>query len=94
MQSLARDSEPRAGSSPLVLADSEHYTTQLIDHVHLETPFELLVPMPPQNSLKLHGQALRPEHFNRRWAGYATAKEPFRLKRSRCPEPCYRFIQA
>jgi hypothetical protein len=79
--------------APLVLADSEHYTTELIDHVHLDTPFELLVPMPPQNSPKLHDQALRPERFNRRWAGYATVKEPFRLEHSRCPEPFYRFIQ-
>ena len=31
--------------------------------------------------------------FNRRWAGYATAKEPFRLKQSRCPEPYFRFVQ-
>jgi hypothetical protein len=46
-----------------VLADSEHYTTELIDHVHLETPFVLLVPMPPQNSPKLHDQALRPERL-------------------------------
>ena len=29
-----------------VLADSEHYTAELIDAVHLQTPFELLVPMP------------------------------------------------
>ena len=84
---------PAPDQAPLVLADSEHYTTELLDHVHLETPFELLVPMPPQNSPKLHDQALRPERFNRRWAGYATAKEPFRLKQSRCPESYYRFIQ-
>jgi hypothetical protein len=41
---------PAPLQAPLVLADSEHYTTELLDHVHLETPFELLVPMPPQNS--------------------------------------------
>src|SRR5208282_5830570 len=44
---------PAPDQAPLVLADSEHYTTELLDHVHLETPFELLVPMPPQNSPKL-----------------------------------------
>jgi len=37
--------------------------------------------------------SLRPERFERRWAGYATAKEPFRLLKSRCSEPYYRFIQ-
>ena len=84
---------PAPDQAPLVLADSEHYTTELLDHVHLETPFELLVPMPPQNSPKLQNQALSSERFNRRWAGYATAKEPFRLKQSRCPEPYLRFVQ-
>ena len=61
----------------MVLADSEHYTTELLDHVHLETPFELLVPIPPQDSPKLQNQALSSERFNLRWAGYATAKEAF-----------------
>src|SRR5208283_3949644 len=42
---------PAPDQAPLVLADSEHYTTELLDHVHLETPFELLVPMPPPRSL-------------------------------------------
>lgn len=84
---------PAPDQAPLVLADSEHYSTELIDYVHLETPFELLVPMPPQNAPKLRAQALNPERFDRRWAGYATAKEPFRLGHSRCQEPYYRFIQ-
>src|ERR1700682_1950611 len=84
---------PAPDQAPLVLADSEHYTTELLDHVHLDTPFELLVPMPPQNSPKLRDQALNSERFHRRWAGYATTKEPFRLKQSRCPEPYYRFVQ-
>jgi len=84
---------PAPDQAPLVLADSEHYTTELLDHVHLDTPFELLVPMPPQNSPKLRDQALNSERFHRRWAGYATAKEPFRLQQSRCPDPYYRFVQ-
>ena len=85
---------PTPAQAPLVLADSEHYTTELLDHVHLETPFELLVPMPPQNSPKLKNQALSSEIFNRRWAGYATAKEPFRLKQSRCPGALLPFHSA
>jgi hypothetical protein len=35
-----------------VLADTEHYSTELIDQVHLETPFELLLPMPAKSSPK------------------------------------------
>ena len=77
---------PMAEEAPLVLADSEHYTAELIDAVHLQTPFELLVPL-PQPASQLPAPALTPERFTPRWAGYATAKEPYRLKRSRCPEP-------
>jgi hypothetical protein len=84
---------PAPDQAPLVLADSEHYSTELIDHVHLDTPFELLLPMPPQNSPKLPQKAPRAQAFARRWAGYATAKEPFRLQNSRCREPYYRFLQ-
>ena len=29
---------PRPAQAPLVLADSEHYTTELLDHVHLGDP--------------------------------------------------------
>jgi hypothetical protein len=81
---------PAPDEGPLVLADSEHYSTELIDSVHLESPFELLVPM---RSPKLDPRSLAPARFNHRWAGYATAKEPFRLQKSRCQEPYYRFIQ-
>ena len=35
---------PSSDHGPLVLADTEHYSTELIDQVHLETPFELLLP--------------------------------------------------
>lgn len=83
---------PSGDSPPLVLADSEHYSTEIIDHVHLETPFELLVPM-PQRSPKLHGAAMRQQPFATRWAGYATAKLPHALQGSRCHQPYYRLIQ-
>ena len=84
---------PAPNRAPLVLADSEHYASELLDHVHLETPFELLVPMPAHNAPKVHSQALPSERFIPRWAGYATAKTPFRLQHSRCPEPYYCFTQ-
>jgi Transposase DDE domain len=84
--------QPPAGSAPLVLADSEPYTAELIDAVHLQTPFELLVPM-PQPASKRPAPVPAPERFTPRWAGYATAKEPYRLKRSRSPEPYYRILQ-
>jgi hypothetical protein len=46
--------------------------------------------MPAKSSPKLDSQAL---DFNSRWAGYATAKEPFGLEHSRSPEPYFRFTQ-
>lgn len=73
----------------LVLADSEHYTVELLDHVHMQTPFEILVPMPRKGRHEDDAQT----HFTPRWAGYATAKEPFRFNNSACEEPYYRFIQ-
>jgi hypothetical protein len=84
---------PAPDRASLVLADSEHYASELLDHVHLETPFVLLVPMPAHNAPKVHSQALPSERFIPGWAGYATAKAPFRLQHSRCPEPYYCFTQ-
>jgi hypothetical protein len=83
---------PTPLNHPLVLADSEHYTTELIDHVHLQTPFELLVPMPQRSSKKCAHTRI-PKHFCPQWAGFATAKEPYRLSHSRSQEPYYRFTQ-
>src|SRR5262249_8723081 len=57
----------------LVLADLEHFTAELIDHIHLQTHFDLLVPMKNQRSLQRKLRALPEEQFTRRWAGFATA---------------------
>lgn len=81
---------PRPDQTPLVVADSEHHSIELLDAVHLDTPFELLVPM---RSPKPDPDALLPERFQPRWAGYATAKEAFHPQKSRSLEPYYRFIQ-
>ena len=85
---------PGPDQAPLVLADSEHYAAELLDHVHLQTPFELLVPMPPQNSPKLRDQALSLEHFNRRWAGYATAQGAFSPQTEPLPRALLPFRSA
>ena len=76
----------------LVLADAEHFTAELLDHIHEQTHFDLLVPMPNQPSLQQQLRAMPPESFTRHWAGYATAKRPYRLRRSRCG-PFVQFIQ-
>jgi hypothetical protein len=65
--------DPQAGQA-LVLADSEHFTAQLLDQVKTGTRFDLLVPMPNRAGPRAKLAALSPEVFRPRWAGYATAK--------------------
>jgi len=65
------------GHRPLALADSEHFTARLLDHIRQETPFDLLVPMPNQPTLRKRIEAIAPEQFMPRWAGLATAKVPY-----------------
>ena len=68
---------PAPNRGPLVLADSEHYASELLDHVHLETPFELLVPMPAHNAPKVHSQALPSERFIPAGPAMPPLKPPF-----------------
>jgi hypothetical protein len=77
---------------PLVVADTEHLTTELFDDVHQRTRFELLVPMAMHASLGQHLQAIPPEQFTRQWAGYATTKQPYTPVKSQSG-PFYQLIQ-
>jgi hypothetical protein len=72
---------PGPGES-LVLADMEHQSAELFDHVRQNTPFDLLVPMKNQRSLQKQLHAMPPEQFTRRWAGFATAKRPHKMTHS------------
>src|SRR5690606_11433968 len=47
----------------LVLADAEHFTAQLLDDVHEQTCFDLLVPMPHQPSLEQRLRAIPQGQF-------------------------------
>jgi len=76
----------------LVLADSEHFTAELLDRVKTETNFDLLVPMPDQPSLRAKLSALPPEAFQPRWAGYATMKRAYTPQDS-LAGPFYQYIQ-
>jgi hypothetical protein len=66
--------------TPLVLADTEHYTLDLLEHVRTQLPFDLLVPMPQRKKMIKELRALPPEAFKRQWIGYATTKRSFRPK--------------
>ncbi len=63
----------------LVLADAEHFSTELIEQVHRRTGFDLLVPLVIRKPLLERLRGLPAELFTRHWAGYATAQIPYQL---------------
>ncbi len=80
-----------AGES-LVVADSEHYAAEVVDHVARETPFDLLVPMMLGRPMRRQLESLPAEEFQRHWVGYATAKRHYTPSRS-VGGPYWQFIQ-
>lgn len=76
----------------LVLVDNEHYTTELMDWVSSKSPFDMLVPMRKSKLLEKQVKTIPPQSFKRHWAGYATTKIPYNIKRS-CCGPYYEIIQ-
>jgi hypothetical protein len=84
-----QEDQPR----PLIVADVEHYTVELVDYVRDQTMFDLLVPLRQTKPLQKHYHALSEEKFDRKWAGYAIATETFQPRRTTCKQPCYRYIQ-
>jgi len=80
------------GDKPLVLADNEHYSVELFQWISSHSPFDMLVPMPYNQSVLRAIHRLPGEAFNRHWAGYATAKQPYYMTRSNYG-PYYQFIQ-
>lgn len=71
----------------LVLADAEHFTAKLLDHLHTQTQFNLLVPM-GQQKLK----DLTEAEFTPHWAGYATLTRPYQPRRSQAG-PFWQLVQ-
>jgi hypothetical protein len=67
----------------LLVADTEHFTAELIDHVAEQTPFDLLVPMPCNKYLQKRAGGIPAGAFTPRWAGLATAKVPYQLAHGR-----------
>jgi hypothetical protein len=76
----------------LVLADAEHASAELLDEVRQATGFDLLVPMPMHPAVRQRLRALPEARFTRHWAGYATAKLPYRMKHSSAG-PLTLFVQ-
>jgi len=82
-----------APSAPLLVADVEHFATELLDLVRRDTPFDLLVPLRSTKCLQQHYQKIAPKLFTRHWPGFATAIETFQPVGSTLAEPCYRYVQ-
>jgi Transposase DDE domain len=71
----------------LVTADAEHFCTTLLDHIHTQTKFDLLVPTARQAPT-----AWADATFTPHWAGYATCIRPYHPRRSQAG-PFWQFIQ-
>ncbi|MDA1142092.1 MAG: hypothetical protein O3B01_26320 [Planctomycetota bacterium] len=66
----------------LVLADTQHYTSELMDYVHQKTVLDLLVPMRHTRYTLEFFRNVPHQDFTRRWAGYATTKQTYKIKNS------------
>lgn len=82
---------PRPGQT-LVMADLEHLTAELFHHVQGQTAFDLLVPMKNTRSLQNQLRAIPAEQFTRRWAGFATLKQRYRMGQ-RDGDDFFQFVQ-
>jgi hypothetical protein len=78
---------------PLIVADVEHFTVELFDHVRAKTPFDLLAPLRQTPAVLQHCRALPAEAFVEHWAGLAIATEPVHFRRSAVEQPYYRYVQ-
>ena len=77
---------------PLVMADNEHYTVKLLDWIYSKSPFDMLVPMPYNKSVRKSIQKVPDAAFKRHWAGYATTKCFYQINGSSYG-PYHQFIQ-
>lgn len=77
----------------LLLADKEHCTAELLNHLVQHTPFDLLVPQPSAKSLQRQLQNISPSDFTSPWVGLASTTHPFRFKHDQGDFPLYQFVQ-
>jgi hypothetical protein len=89
---IAAEIFPSVTDAALVLADTEHFTAQLMDDVAQRKGFELLVPMPSSKQARQQLASIPPEQFTPRWAGYATTVQPYHMKRGNARE-YYQYVQ-
>ena len=76
----------------LLLADTEHQSGELLDHVARRRRFEILVPMASTQPLRKQLQAIPADAFTRHWAGFATMKQEYQMRRG-YEGPFYQYVQ-
>ena len=83
-----------APDQTLILADCEHFSAELIAPVVRDTLSALLAPMPQSKTLPCPLAQIPAAEFTPRWAGFATAKRPFRFhSAAEKPTDYYPLIQ-
>jgi hypothetical protein len=81
--------QPAAGQA-LMVADSEHFSGELVEDIHQRTGFDLLVPIPNRPAHRKSYRQIPQDQFTRHWAGFATAKVPYTMKRG---GTYYQFVE-
>ena len=77
LMKLAADILQPVRGQVLVVADCEHFSSQLFHNIAQDSVFELLVPFPSQPVHRRRWQSVPSEQFTRRWAGFATMKQEY-----------------
>jgi len=90
---LAQEILSPLGTKPLIVADSEHISSELFHAVSRNTIFDLLAPTRNHSAFRKQCKAMDDTLFTRRWAGYATTKLPFTFIESPDDDTYWQFIQ-
>lgn len=77
---------------PLVMADSEHVTGEIFQHINEDQTFDLICPMPKGQTTQNNLAHLPCDVFQPRWAGIATARVPYQFKNSKT-QPLFQLVQ-
>jgi hypothetical protein len=80
------------GEAALVVADAEHFTAELVDRLHQDKRFDLLVPAPLSAKQLRQLKGMPEGQFKRHWSGLATLKQQHALTHSKAG-PFWLFVQ-
>jgi hypothetical protein len=77
----------------LVVADGEHFSSELFHDVHQRTGFDLLVPLPNSKQFRRQFEAIPKQQFTPRWAGFATTKMPYEITKDASGNKYWQFVE-